>query len=159
MAYRILLRRDSSANWLASNTVLLPGEPGYATDTMTLKIGDGVTAWNGLQAYVNMGSTGPTGSIGVTGPTGPTGSIGVTGPTGSTGITGPTGSGTTGSNIFYGSQTIATGTAGTGGTAGTLILSGWNNLNYIDDADAGVTGHIPLGGIYHTSGILKIRIS
>jgi len=41
MAYRILLRRDSSENWSTSNTVLMAGEPGYVTDTGRLKIGDG----------------------------------------------------------------------------------------------------------------------
>ena len=39
MAYRILLRRDSSENWSTSNTVLMAGEPGYVTDTGELKIG------------------------------------------------------------------------------------------------------------------------
>ena len=86
MAYRILLRRDSSENWSASNTVLMAGEPGYVTNTGELKIGDGVTAWNSLDVYAGI--------------------------TGGTGNTGPTGAGGTGANTFYGSQTI-TGTTGT----------------------------------------------
>jgi len=86
MAYRILLRRDSSENWSASNTVLMAGEPGYVTNTGELKIGDGVTVWNSLDVYAGI--------------------------TGGTGNTGPTGAGGTGANTFYGSQTI-TGTTGT----------------------------------------------
>ena len=86
MAYRILLRRDSSENWAASNTVLMAGEPGYVTNTGELKIGDGVTVWNSLDVYAGI--------------------------TGGTGNTGPTGAGGTGANTFYGSQTI-TGTTGT----------------------------------------------
>jgi hypothetical protein len=81
MAYRILLRRDSSENWSASNTVLMAGEPGYVTNTGELKIGDGVTVWDSLAVYAGI--------------------------TGSTGNVGPTGAGGTGANTFYGSQTIS----------------------------------------------------
>jgi hypothetical protein len=86
MAYRILLRRDSSENWATSNTVLMAGEPGYVTNTGELKIGDGITAWDSLAVYAGI--------------------------TGGTGEVGPTGAGGTGANTFYGSQTI-TGTTGT----------------------------------------------
>lgn len=48
MAYRIVLRRDTSANWTSNNPVLLSGEPGYETDLGGLKIGDGETTWNSL---------------------------------------------------------------------------------------------------------------
>jgi hypothetical protein len=44
----ILFRRDTAANWVAENPVLLDGEPGYETDTRKLKIGNGVAAWNAL---------------------------------------------------------------------------------------------------------------
>jgi len=135
MAYRILLRRDSSANWETNNPVLLSGEPGYETDTNKLKIGDGVTAWSDLDEYI----TGPTGG------TGPTGSVGATGPTGSAG---------TGPNIFYGNQTIGP----SGGTAGTLILAGYSSLGFTGDAPAAAAG-VPLGGVYHTAGALKIRLT
>lgn len=47
----IQLRRDAAAAWTAANPVLRAGEAGYESDTRRLKIGDGVTAWNGL-AYV-----------------------------------------------------------------------------------------------------------
>jgi hypothetical protein len=48
MAYRIILRRDTSTNWTTNNPVLLLGEPGYETDLGGFKIGDGSTAWNDL---------------------------------------------------------------------------------------------------------------
>lgn len=64
MAYRIVLRRDTSSNWITNNPVLLLGEPGYETDLGGFKIGDGETTWTSLP-YVS-------GFIGATGPTGPT---------------------------------------------------------------------------------------
>ena len=108
---------------------------------------------------------GPTGPINITGniiangmpiagPTGAPGSIGITVPTGNTGVTGPTGAvgaGTTGANTFYGSQTIA-------GTTGTLILANYSAFNFPDDPTAATAG-IPLGGIYHTAGAVKIRLT
>jgi hypothetical protein len=81
MAYRILLRRDSSENWNTGNPVLLSGEPGYSTDTGELKIGDGVTAWVSLPTYNGIGPTGATGPM-------------------------PEDYASTGPNEFYGDQTI-----------------------------------------------------
>jgi hypothetical protein len=138
MAYRIILRRDGSSNWESQNPVLLLGEPGYETDTGKFKIGDGSSMWSDLNYYI--------------GATGGTGSTGVTGPTGSIGVTGPTGAGGTGENTFYGNQTIV------GGTSGTLIISGYSVLNFSSDASA-ATGGVPLGGVYHNAGALRIRIS
>lgn len=48
MATTIQLRRGTAAQWAAANTVLAEGEPGMETDTSSLKVGDGVTAWNDL---------------------------------------------------------------------------------------------------------------
>ena len=49
MAYRrILIRRDTAANWTAANPTLAAGELGGETNTGKLKLGDGVTAWNSL---------------------------------------------------------------------------------------------------------------
>ena len=141
MAYRIILRRDGSTNWESQNPVLLLGEPGYETDTGKFKIGDGSSMWSDLDYYV-----------GATGGTGATGATGVTGPTGSIGVTGPTGAGGTGANTFYGNQTIV------GGTTGTLIIAGYSVLNFSSDANA-ATGGVPLGGVYHNAGSLRIRIS
>ena len=59
------LRRDTAANWTASNPVLYAGEPGIETNTGQMKLGDGTHTWNQLQ-YVGYG--------GFTGPTGPAGS-------------------------------------------------------------------------------------
>lgn len=39
-----------------------------------------------------------------------------------------------------------------------LILTNYATYNYANDA-AAATGGVPLGGIYHTSGILKVRIT
>jgi hypothetical protein len=48
MSYQIQLRSDTAANWTTKNPVLAEGEPGFDTDTGILKIGDGETAWSGL---------------------------------------------------------------------------------------------------------------
>lgn len=49
MAYRrILIRRDTAANWTAENPTLSAGELGGETDTGKIKLGDGTTAWNSL---------------------------------------------------------------------------------------------------------------
>ena len=48
MATQIQTRRDTSANWASANPVLLEGEMGYETDTLKLKVGDGVTPYNAL---------------------------------------------------------------------------------------------------------------
>lgn len=49
---QILLRNDIAANWTAANPVLGQGEVGLETDTKKLKVGDGTTAWNSLDYYV-----------------------------------------------------------------------------------------------------------
>jgi hypothetical protein len=77
--------------------------------------------------------------------------ITIAGGTGSTGNAGPTGAGGTGANTFYGSQTIT-------GTTGTLILTNYALYNFPDDSYA-ATGGIPLGGIYHNSGAVRIRLT
>ena len=48
MAVQIQLRHDFAAAWLAANPILAVGEIGIEIDTRRAKIGDGVTAWNGL---------------------------------------------------------------------------------------------------------------
>jgi len=52
----IEFRQDTAATWAARNPVLGPGEPGYARDAGTFKIGDGVTAWNSLPAIAPAGA-------------------------------------------------------------------------------------------------------
>lgn len=44
----IQLRRGPSAEWALDNPVLKLGETGWETDTLRVKLGDGVTAWNDL---------------------------------------------------------------------------------------------------------------
>ena len=49
MAYRrLLIRRDTAANWTSSNPILAEGELGGETDTGKTKLGNGSTAWNSL---------------------------------------------------------------------------------------------------------------
>lgn len=45
---KVQVRRDTAANWAASNPVLAEGESGFTTDTLVEKIGDGARAWNDL---------------------------------------------------------------------------------------------------------------
>lgn len=48
---RLLLRRDTAANWTSVNPILAQGEQGYETDTKKMKIGDGNTRWNNLDYW------------------------------------------------------------------------------------------------------------
>ena len=51
MATRIQLRRDTSSNWGILNVTLSSGEIGFETDTNKFKIGNGSTAWSGLEYF------------------------------------------------------------------------------------------------------------
>lgn len=48
MSAKIQVRRDLSTAWTSINPVLAAGEFGYETDTGSLKIGNGSTAWASL---------------------------------------------------------------------------------------------------------------
>jgi hypothetical protein len=48
MATQIKIRRDTAANWTASNPTPAQGEPCLETDTGLGKFGDGATAWSSL---------------------------------------------------------------------------------------------------------------
>jgi uncharacterized protein YdeI (BOF family) len=48
MAVKLQLRRDTSANWAASNPILAEGEIGIDTTLREAKVGDGATAWDDL---------------------------------------------------------------------------------------------------------------
>lgn len=50
---RLRLRADTAANWTAANPVLGLHEPARETDTGKLKVGDGVTAWADLPAFLD----------------------------------------------------------------------------------------------------------
>ena len=60
-------RRDSSANWTASNPILADGEMGLEVDTRQYKIGTGVTAWTALPYGGINGADGKDGQIRFTG--------------------------------------------------------------------------------------------
>ena len=124
MAYRIVLRQDTAANWTKYNPLLLNGEFGFEEDTDKLKLGDGVHKWRDLP-YWTPGPRGATGSKGPTGATGPQGETGATGSTGAdstvpgpTGATGPQGvQGPQGETGATGPQGIQ-GPTGSGGALG-----------------------------------------
>jgi len=48
MSVTIKIRRDTAAKWASVNPILSAGEPGFETDTLKVKYGDGVHAWNSL---------------------------------------------------------------------------------------------------------------
>lgn len=49
---QIKIKRGTAAEWTAANPVLEAGELGYVSDTNTLKVGDGTTEYNSLNALV-----------------------------------------------------------------------------------------------------------
>jgi len=51
MAVQIQLRNDLAANWTAANPTLAIGEIGVESDTNSVKVGDGSTAWNSLDYF------------------------------------------------------------------------------------------------------------
>ncbi len=53
VAIRIQLRRDTAGNWTTFNPILRAGEIGVETDTLRLKIGDGISQWS-TRPYVNV---------------------------------------------------------------------------------------------------------
>lgn len=55
MAVQIQLRNDIAANWTSANPTLAAGELGVETDTGSVKVGDGTTAWTSL-GYFGIGS-------------------------------------------------------------------------------------------------------
>jgi len=52
---RIQFRRGTAAQFSSANPVLASGEPAFAVDTNTLKIGDGTTAYSSLSAITGGG--------------------------------------------------------------------------------------------------------
>jgi len=53
MAWRIEHRRDTAADWVTKNPILLPGEIGVEIDTNKFKIGDGVQSWTTLHYFID----------------------------------------------------------------------------------------------------------
>ena len=58
MSVKIKLRRGTEAQWIAANPVLASGEPSYAIDTNTFKIGNGVDVWSDLSPVAGSGGGG-----------------------------------------------------------------------------------------------------
>lgn len=56
MSTTIRLKGGTAAAWTAANPVLESREPGVETDTLKLKVGDGVTAWNDLGYWAGGGA-------------------------------------------------------------------------------------------------------
>lgn len=52
---KIQLRRGTATEWTLRDTLLLPGEVGYETDTGLQKVGDGVTRWTQLPYWAGGG--------------------------------------------------------------------------------------------------------
>lgn len=61
MAVQIQLRRGTASAWTAANPILADGELGVESDTDLFKIGDGLTAWNGLAYGGLQGTSGANG--------------------------------------------------------------------------------------------------
>lgn len=49
------LKINTRSQWSALNPVLMAGEPGVESNTKNVKIGDGLTAWNGLPYFSSPG--------------------------------------------------------------------------------------------------------
>jgi hypothetical protein len=138
---RVRLRRGLSTLWSAQNPVLSEGEPGFEMDTRKLRVGDGITPFTELPAFVPgiggegtvglqgpagpEGPEGPEGPMGPAGPKGDPGEPGTTGATGDTGATGPQGpqgipgtQGDTGPEGPQGADSTVPGPAGPAGPIG-----------------------------------------
>ena len=63
---RMIQRRDTASNWSSANPVLEAGEFGYDTTNKVVKIGDGSTRWNALQAITTQNVTVGNGLITIT---------------------------------------------------------------------------------------------
>ena len=117
---RIVIRRDTAANWTTQNPTLLQGEWGFETDARKLKIGDGATAWTALSYYSTGGGSGNT--I-LSGSGAPSSDLGANGDiyldTAATRLYGPKTAGAWGSGV---SLIGAPGANGTNGTAATVSV-------------------------------------
>lgn len=57
---RIQFRRGSYAEWIAKNTILASGEPGWDVTNKVLKVGDGISQWPNLDSLGGAGGSGLT---------------------------------------------------------------------------------------------------
>jgi hypothetical protein len=65
-SFRFQLRGDTSSDWATSDAILADREPGLETDTLLMKVGDGVTPWSGLSYFISDGTGGGGGVGGAT---------------------------------------------------------------------------------------------
>ena len=71
---KIQFRRATEAEFMSAGTVLASGEPGWATDSKVLKVGNGTSTWASLSGVGSAGgttanmvlSTPPVGASGIT---------------------------------------------------------------------------------------------
>jgi hypothetical protein len=63
---KFVIRRDTTAGWMASSSILASGEPSVNTDNGQMKIGNGSSLWKNLQYVGSNAPTGPTGPVGPT---------------------------------------------------------------------------------------------
>ena len=88
MAVQIQLRHDTAANWAMVNPLLAVGEVGVETDTSKVKLGNGVTPWNGLP--YGLGATNPSASAVATTALQPGQPVSINPTTGQAGLAGAT---------------------------------------------------------------------
>jgi hypothetical protein len=58
METRIQIRRDTASHWSHNNPVLALGEMGFDTTNRQIRVGDGITPWNGLEILSSGPATG-----------------------------------------------------------------------------------------------------
>jgi hypothetical protein len=58
METRIQIRRDTASHWTNNNPVLALGEMGFDTTNRQIRVGDGITPWNGLEILSSGPATG-----------------------------------------------------------------------------------------------------
>lgn len=73
---RLQLRRGTAASWSSSNSILAEGEQALETDTLRVKVGNGITPYNSLPYLLKEGPQGIQGIQGVQGVQGPQGEPG-----------------------------------------------------------------------------------
>jgi len=67
MAKKLLLRRDTAANWTSVDPILADGEPALETDTGKMKIGDGINIWSVLPYRLTSGEINTASNVGTAG--------------------------------------------------------------------------------------------
>lgn len=100
------------------------------------------------------GSTNITGSIKIIGSTNYTGSLNITGSIQTSGSISVSGS------LNVSGSTFITGSLNVDALTGSAIIfsQGWISSSNFTDDDAAFAGGIPIGGVYHNAGALRVRL-